>query len=80
MIVTKCHSMAKVNTENLSLIYFFLICHRMMRNKCPPFKKTLWPENYDKGKKNLLSVGVSLLLVVKVESNSLYISHVVSYL
>ena len=41
--------MAKVNTENLSLIYFLLICHRMVRNKCPPLKKTLWPENYDKG-------------------------------
>ena len=54
MIVTKCHSMGKVNTENLSLIYFLLICHRMVRNKCPPFKKTLWPENYDKGKKKLV--------------------------
>ena len=78
MIVTKCHSMAKVNTENLSLIYSLLICHRMSSNK--RFKKPYGLKIMIKAKKNLFSAGVSLLLVVKVESNSFYISHVVSYL
>ena len=46
----------------------------MSSNKC--LKKRDGLKIMIKVKKNLLSAGVSLLLVVKVESNSLYVSHV----